>query len=124
MGGVMVSSKVGDMMVASSIRGYTYSGHPTCAAQHLFNTSPHQTARTWSPASAATSASDRWAKLDITRWSAGGRGLMGALELVPAKPSRSRSIKGQGRHHRHDLSPSKNGLIMRAVRDSLILSPP
>lgn len=53
------------------------------------------------------------------------KGLMGALELVPTKTKRGAAFADVGAVGTitHDLS-FKNGLIMRAVRDSLILSPP
>ena len=52
------------------------------------------------------------------------KGLLGALELVPAKPSRERfANEGDVGTLSRDISFDK-GLVMRAVRDSLILSPP
>jgi putrescine aminotransferase len=54
------------------------------------------------------------------------RGLVGALELVPDKRSRDKALFGEvgsvGMLTR-DIS-FKNNLVMRAVRDTLIISPP
>jgi putrescine aminotransferase len=51
-------------------------------------------------------------------------GLMGALELVPEKPSRKRfDPLGRVGEICRDAC-LENGLVMRAVRDSMIVSPP
>lgn len=52
-------------------------------------------------------------------------GLVGALELVPAKGDRSRKFAPTGEVGTlcRDISFG-NGLVMRAVRDSMIISPP
>ena len=52
-------------------------------------------------------------------------GLIGALELVPAKPSRAGASPATGKVGTlcRDIS-FRNGLIMRAVRDCMIISPP
>ena len=52
-------------------------------------------------------------------------GLMGALELVPNKPSRRTRFPDTGKVGTiaRDFS-FRNGLVMRAVRDSLIIAPP
>lgn len=52
-------------------------------------------------------------------------GLIGALELVPDKSDRSVKFEPIGEVGTlcRDLS-FKNGLVMRAVRDSMIIAPP
>ena len=52
-------------------------------------------------------------------------GLLGALELVPNKPSRREKFPDTGKVGTiaRDFS-FRNGLVMRAVRDSLIIAPP
>jgi len=51
-------------------------------------------------------------------------GLMGALELVPDKPARTRFADlGKAGELCRDLC-LENGLVMRAVRDSMVVSPP
>jgi len=52
-------------------------------------------------------------------------GLVGAIELVPQKSDLSKRFDNVGRVGTIARDHSfNNGLIMRAVRDSLILSPP
>jgi putrescine aminotransferase len=52
------------------------------------------------------------------------KGLLGAIELVPNKPARNRFANyGDVGTICRDIS-FQHGLVMRAVRDSLILSPP
>ena len=52
-------------------------------------------------------------------------GLIGALELVPNKPSRHEKFANTGDVGTlcRDFS-FNNGLVMRATRDSMIISPP
>ncbi|MBN9060314.1 MAG: aspartate aminotransferase family protein, partial [Rhizobiales bacterium] len=52
-------------------------------------------------------------------------GLMGAIELVPNKPSRTEKFADTGKVGTiaRDIS-LRNNLVMRAVRDSLIIAPP
>ncbi len=53
-----------------------------------------------------------------------GIGLLAAIELVPEKPKRSffASDTGVGTHCRNYCF--ENGLVMRAIRDTMVLSPP
>ena len=52
------------------------------------------------------------------------RGLLAAIELVPEKPSRKRFENyGAVGEICRDIS-FENGLVMRAVRDSMVMSPP
>jgi len=131
MGGVMVSGKVASVLDQGGefYHGYTYSGHPTCAAAALANLAiierENLVARVRDDIGPYLQS--RWAKLGDHPLVGEARmkGLMGALELVPAKPSRTEKFADEGKVGTiaRDLS-FKNGLIMRAVRDSLILSPP
>jgi putrescine aminotransferase len=131
-GGVMVSDRVAAVVVDQGeefFHGYTYSGHPTCAAAALENLRILED----------EGIVDR-VRSDIgpylqARWLALGEhplvgearmtGLIGALELVPAKPSRTQKFTPTGQVGTlcRDISFA-NGLIMRAVRDSMIISPP
>lgn len=129
-GGVMVSDRVYETLLETGDfnHGFTYSAHPVACAAAIANLKIIRDEK----------LVDRVAN-DIgpylqKRWLALGEhplvgearmvGLMGALELVPAKPSRRR-FEGDGRIGQicRDFS-FRNGLIMRAVRDSMILSPP
>ena len=53
-----------------------------------------------------------------------GVGLLGAIQLVPEKPSNKPFIKGGVVATRCRDYSNDGGLIMRAVDDSMILSPP
>lgn len=132
MGGVMVSDRVADVVIGVGeefFHGYTYSGHPSCAAAALANLKIIEDEK----------LVDRVAN-DIgpyfqKKWLALGDhplvgearmvGLVGALELVPNKPSRAAKFADTGKVGTlcRDFS-FNNGLVMRAVRDSMIISPP
>jgi putrescine aminotransferase len=130
-GGVMIADRVADVVFQGGDfnHGYTYSGHPAACAAALANLEIIE----------REGLVDR-VRDDIgpylqARWKALGEhplvgearmvGLMGALELVPNKPSRKDKFEpvGQVGTLCRDIS-FRNGLIMRAVRDSMILSPP
>jgi putrescine aminotransferase len=132
MGGVMISDRVAEVVVGIGeefYHGYTYSGHPTCAAAALANLEIIE----------REGLVDRVAN-DIgpyfqKQWLALGDhplvgearmvGLIGALELVPNKPSRREKFADTGKVGTicRDIS-FRNGLVMRATRDSMIISPP
>jgi putrescine aminotransferase len=131
-GGVMVSDRVASVVVDQGeefFHGYTYSGHPTCAAAALANLriiedeGLVERVRT----DIGPYLQDRWLALGEHPLVGEARmtGLIGALELVPAKPSRTEKFAPTGQVGTlcRDISFS-NGLIMRAVRDSMIISPP
>jgi putrescine aminotransferase len=132
MGGVLVSDRVAATVVdggAEFFHGYTYSGHPTCAAAALENL------RIIEEENLVRRVAYDIGPYMQRQWQALGEhplvgearmvGLIGALELVPAKPSRRLSFAPIGAVGTlaRDLS-FQNGLIMRAVRDSLIIAPP
>jgi len=132
MGGVMVSDKVASVVVDQGeefFHGYTYSGHPTCAAAALANLAIIEreglVARVRDDIGPWLQS--RWAKLaeHPLVGEARMKGLMGALELVPHKKTRAAKFPEDGKVGTiaRDFSLG-NGLIMRAVHDSLILSPP
>jgi putrescine aminotransferase len=132
MGGVMVSDRVADVVVGIGeefYHGYTYSGHPTCAAAALANLAIMERERL--PERVANEIGpymrERWLGLGDHPLVGEARmtGLLGALELVPEKPSRTVRFApvGEVGTLARDFS-FKNGLVMRAVRDSLIIAPP
>ena len=108
--------------------GYTYSGHPACCAAALKNIEimerENLVTRTRDHtgplmAEKLASLSDHPIVGEVRT-----RGLLAAIELVPEKPSRKRfdnygNVGGICR----DISFS-NGLVMRAIRDTMVLSPP
>jgi putrescine aminotransferase len=132
MGGVLVSDRVADVVVGIGeefFHGYTYSGHPTTAAAALENL------RIMEDEKLVDRVANDIGPYMQARWRALGEhplvgearmvGLIGALELVPAKPSRSVKFApvGEVGTLARDFS-FRNGLVMRAVRDSLIIAPP
>lgn len=129
-GGVMVSDRVAQVMmeVGDFNHGFTYSAHPVACAAAIANLKilkderlPERVAEDIGPY-----LQKKWLALGDHPLVGEARmvGLMGALELVPAKPSRRR-FEGDGKVGLlcRDFS-FRNGLVMRAVRDSMILSPP
>ena len=108
--------------------GFTYSGHPAACAAALKNIEILQRERI------VERVRDHIGPYLQARWKALGDhplvgearmvGLVGALELVPEKPSRKRfADAGLAGTICRDHS-FKNGLVMRAVRDTMIISPP
>ncbi|GGB53173.1 aspartate aminotransferase family protein [Roseibium aquae] len=132
MGGVLVSDRVAEGVVGKGgdfNHGYTYSGHPACAAAALANLAiiereglVERVANDIGPY-----LKERWLKLADHPLVGEARmtGLVGALELVPDKADRHKRFKDVGVPGLlcRDIS-FENGLVMRAVRDSMIISPP
>jgi putrescine aminotransferase len=131
MGGVLISDRVAGPVMEKAgefYHGYTYSGHPAACAAGLASLRILQeeklierVAGDIGPYLAA-----RWASLGDhplvgeTRT----KGLLGAMELVADKPSRRRFAGAGATGTRcRDLSVA-HGLVMRAVGDTMIISPP
>jgi putrescine aminotransferase len=132
MGGVMVSDRVADVVIGMGeefYHGYTYSGHPTCAAAALANLKiiqeEHLVERVANDI--GPYFQKQWLALGDHPLVGEARmvGLIGALELVPNKPSRREKFANTGDVGTlcRDFS-FNNGLVMRATRDSMIISPP
>jgi len=130
-GGVMVADRVAEVLIdrgGEFNHGYTYSGHPTCCAvakknieilrdekivEHVGDVAAPYLARRWSELADHPLVGE-----------ARSKGLVAALELVRDKTSRARfpepgKTGTRCRDHCFD-----NGIIMRAVRDTMIISPP
>ena len=131
MGAVMVHDRVAHVLEHQGgefFHGTTYAGHPACAAAALANLQimeregvVEHVRTVAAPHLAALYA--RLGKHPLVG-EARTRGLLGALELVPAKPERWRfANEGEVGTIARDISFA-NGLVMRAVRDTLIVSPP
>jgi len=108
--------------------GATYSGHPVCAAVALENLRIMQEERIVEHAreEIAPYLAQRWAELGEHRLVGEARiaGLMGALELVPDKGRRAFfEERGKVGALCRDIA-LRNGLILRATWDSMLLSPP
>ena len=132
MGGVLVSDRVAEGLIDKGgefYHGYTYSGHPACAAAALANLEIMQRDKL------VDYVADDIGPYLQKRWTALGdhplvgearmTGLMGALELVPEKGDRAKKFADEGTVGMlcRDIS-FKNGMVMRGVRDSMIISPP
>ncbi|WP_153770757.1 aspartate aminotransferase family protein [Labrenzia sp. CE80] len=132
MGGVMVSDRVAEGLIDKGgefYHGYTYSGHPACAAAALANLEIIQQEKL------VERVRDDIGPYLQKSWTALGdhplvgearmTGLMGAMELVPEKGNRQKAFADKGSVGTlcRDIS-FKNGMVMRAVGDSMIISPP
>ncbi|AOU97415.1 aminotransferase [Acidihalobacter yilgarnensis] len=130
-GGVMVSDKVAEVVIDQGgefFHGYTYSGHPVAAAVAAANLRILRDERIIERAGAEVGPylQKRWAELadhplvGETR----GVGMLAALELVRAKsPRQDFAPAGKVGTLCRDICVD-NGLVMRAVRDTMIISPP
>jgi putrescine aminotransferase len=131
LGAVAVSDHVAQAFheAGEFFHGYTYSGHPACCAAALANLEIMRREKLVERVhdDIGPYLAERWAKLaehelvGETRM----KGMVGALEMVPDKTDLSKRFDpvGQVGTLARDFSFA-NGLVMRAVRDSLILSPP
>ncbi len=131
MGGVLVHDRVADVVQHEGgefFHGYTYSGHPACAAAAIANLTIMQDEGVVEHVRdvAAPKFAEVFSGLSDHPLvgEARTKGLLGAIELVPNKPARDRFANyGDVGTLCRDIS-FQHGLVMRAVRDSLILSPP
>ncbi len=130
-GGVMVSDRVTDVLVAKGgefYHGFTYSGHPVAAAVAVANIKVLQKEKVTERVSKGTGVylQKRWQELAAhplvgeTR----GVGFLAALELVKNKKTRERfDDKGSAGGLCRDIC-FNNGLVMRAVGDTMVIAPP
>ncbi|MEH6566412.1 MAG: aspartate aminotransferase family protein [Halopseudomonas sp.] len=131
MGGVVVSDRVADTLIEHGgefFHGYTYSGHPAAAAVGLENLRIMRDEKLieYVKQEAAPYLQEKIAELAEHRLvgEVRGVGLLGAIELVKNKATRERfPDKGAAGTLCRDLCVS-NGLVMRAVGDTMIMSPP
>ncbi len=131
LGAVMFNDRVAKVLATQGgelAHGYTYSGHPVCAAVALENIRLLQEegivdrART----EVAPYLAERWKQLGKHPLVGEARiaGMVGALELVPRKPSRAFfDERGKVGVMCRDFA-LREGLILRATYDSMLLSPP
>ena len=128
MGGVIVRDHVAQTLSEGGefYHGYTYSGHPVAAAVALENIRILREEKIVERVKAETAPylQKRWQELSDHPLvgEARGLGMLGALELVRDKKSRARFEGGIGMRCREHCF--RNGLIMRAVGDTMIVSPP
>lgn len=131
LGAVMFNERVAGVLSTRGgelAHGYTYSGHPVCAAVALENIRLLQEegivdrART----EIAPYLAERWTRLGEHPLVGEARiaGMVGALELVPDKRRRAFfEERGKVGVMCRDFALD-NGLILRATYDSMLLSPP
>jgi putrescine---pyruvate transaminase len=129
---LLVSDRIAEAIVAKGgdfNHGYTYSGHPVCCALALENlaiiereglidrvkndTGPYFGERLQAAVSGHAIVGE------VRTF-----GLLGAIEIVADKASRARFPEASGAAFLVRDEAIKNGLMMRAVGDTMILSPP
>ena len=129
-GGVLVGDRVADTLIEEGgefFHGFTYSGHPVCAAVALKNLELLQAEGVVARVrdDLGPYLAGRWKALEAHPLVGEARslGLIGALELVdPASGERFDASRGVGTLCR-DLCFA-GGLVMRSVDDTMIISPP
>lgn len=131
LGGALISDRVAEVIIDKGgefAHGYTYSGHPAACAvalaslrimrdEHIIERVKEQTAPYFK---------QRWATLaeHPIVGEARSLGLMAAIEIVKDKSSLERFHKDQAAGARCRDFCVDNGLVMRAVGDTMIVSPP
>jgi putrescine---pyruvate transaminase len=130
-GAVMFSERIAGVLKEKGgelAHGYTYSGHPVCAAVALENIRILQREHIVETVDTDTGPylQKRWLQLAEHPLVGEARiaGFVGAIELVPNKPER-RFFEDRGTVGAmcRDFALA-NGLILRATKDSMLLSPP
>ena len=131
LGGVMVADRIVEVLVEQGgefFHGYTYSGHPPACAVAIENIRIMQREGLIDRVKTDIGPylQQRWEKLAEHPLIGESRmvGLMGALELVASKKTLERfdEDRGVGKICRDLLMD--NGLVMRAVGDTLVVAPP
>ncbi len=129
MGGLIVSDKVADVINEGGDfnHGFTYSGHPVAAAVALENLRIIREEKILEKVRAETAPYLQKRLRELADHplvgEVRGLGMLGAIELVKDKKTRERfEGKGVGMICRGHCF--NNGLIMRAVGDTMIIAPP
>ncbi|WP_419719631.1 aspartate aminotransferase family protein [Maritalea porphyrae] len=131
-GGSMVSDHVAEVLAQKGgefAHGYTYSGHPVAAAVALENLRILDEEKIVETASKETAPylKDKWMQFADHPLVGEARicGMVAGLELTPDKSARApfKTPTGDAGNICRDFA-IENGLVMRAVRDGLIISPP
>jgi putrescine aminotransferase len=131
LGGALVGDRVADLVIAEGgefAHGYTYSGHPAACAVAVANL------RILRDEGIVDRVRSHTAPYFMERWSglsdhplvgeARSLGLVGAIEIVRDKAAGERFPKDLGAGTRCRDICVDNGLVMRAVGDTMIVSPP
>ena len=139
LGGVLVNNRVANAIIDKGgefAHGFTYSGHPAACAVALKNIEIIEEEKILDKVKSKTAPylKEEWLKLADHPLVGEARikGLMGAIELCANKETRER-FSSEGRFTSlneisagslcRDLSIN-NGLVMRAVGDTMIIAPP
>ena len=130
-GGVLVGDRVAETLIDDGgefFHGFTYSGHPACAAVALKNLELLEGEGVIDRVrdDLGPYLASRWAELaeHPIVGEARSLGLIGALELVADKASGVRFDKALGAGSLCRDLCFENGLVMRSVNDTMIISPP
>ena len=135
-GGVLVNDKVNDIIShhGEFYHGYTYSGHPACAAAAIANLDiiERENLVNYVKDDISSYFAAQWATLSDHELVGEARsyGLLGALELTSHIKDYPHCDKPRFHANEGDVAMIcreyclDSGLIMRAVRDSMIVSPP
>jgi putrescine aminotransferase len=131
LGGALVGDRVAEVVIANGgefAHGYTYSGHPAACAVALETLRILQRDGIVERVKRDTAPyfNERWARLAEHPLIGEARslGLVGAIEIVRDKTSRERFHKDLGAGTLCRDICVDNGLVMRAVGDTMIVSPP
>lgn len=131
LGGSLVGDRVAEVVIANGgefAHGYTYSGHPAACAVGLANLRILQEERIVERVHDHTAPyfNQRWAGLADHPLVGEARslGLVGAIEIVRNKETRERFDKDLAAGTRCRDFCVDSGLVMRAVGDTMIVSPP
>jgi putrescine aminotransferase len=129
-GGSMITDEVAEVLRGVEINhGYTYSGHPVACAVALENLRILDEEGIVDRVRDTTAPylKEKWKALEDHPLVGEARicGMMGALELTPDKSARAKFASDPGTVGAIGRDAAiANGLVMRHVRDSLIISPP
>jgi putrescine aminotransferase len=131
LGGSIVSDAVAEVVNAQGDfnHGYTYSGHPVCAAVALENLRIIEDEGILQRVQSSTAPylAQKWATLADHPLVGEARtfGMLGGLAMTPDKASRARFAANEGTVGlRCRERCFANGLVMRHVGDRMIISPP
>jgi putrescine aminotransferase len=131
LGGALVSDRVAEVVIGEGgefAHGYTYSGHPAACAVALANLRIMQEKNIVQRVRQHTAPyfKERWGSLAEHPLVGEARslGLVGAIEIVENKESRERFDKDLGAGSRCRDFCVNNGIVMRPVGDTMIVSPP
>src|ERR1041384_2661852 len=127
----MVGDRVARILVDKGgefFHGFTYSGHPAACAVAVANLEIFRRERVVERVreDLAPYLAKRWGELAAHPLVGEGRrvGLLAAIELVPDKRARRFfEPRGEVGLHMRDVC-TRNGLVMRATRDTLFVAPP